>query len=457
MEKLMIISADNHASAPLEDYRPFLEKKYHADLDELHNEEKELLAIFGPFSSFPDEALELIDGDHAIRSGGASRCWDTARRIQEMDREGVAAEIVHAGTQSGTMPFFSQVNKRHPAELRAVGARAYHRWFAERMAESGHRIHGVGDPGPCHDMEATVRELHWMADHGFVAVGPPGIIKDTTLPPLSDRHFDPFWAACEERQLVISVHAGYGTPQGSFFDFAAKVAADSKHAEGLKEKGAIQNLITKLRESRESPFYLDIRPRRAFWQMVLGGVFDRFPKLRLVFAEVRADWIPGTLAYLDQRLRDEGHQTRLTASEYFARNCFATPSSPRPSEIALRHKLGLERIMFGVDYPHPEGTWPNTHEWLRLLLSDVPLVEVRDFLGENAVRCYNLDRSRLLEIAAKVGPDPAQLFKSQKPVDSRIIDHFQTRAGFNDNAEAVDTELLDIAVGEDLMAARGAA
>lgn len=456
MDKLLIVSGDNHAAAQPADYRPFIESRYHDALKELETEQAELLAITGPFSTFSDAALDAVDGERAIRDGGLSGSWDVQRRVAEMDREGVAAEIVHAGTQSATLPFFSQVNKRHSVDYRAAGARAYHRWFAASAAPFQGRIYGVGDPGPCHDMKETVGELHWLADNGFVGVGPPGIIKDVELPPLFDRRYDAFWAACEERSLALQIHAGYGIPQGSFFDFAAKVAADRNHMVGVKPD-AIQDLIQKLKESRESPFYLEIRPRRAFWQMILGGVFDRFPKLRVVFAEVRADWIPGTLDYLDRRFEAEGCRTALKPSEYFVRNGYVTPSSLRPSEVALRHELGVNRLMFGVDYPHPEGTWPNTGDWIRTALAGIPLDETRAILGGNAVRCYGLDDARLAAVTERIGLTPEQIFGVAAPVDSRVIDHFQQRAGFNDQAEAVDTELLDVAVGEDVARYRTAA
>lgn len=449
MKPLLIISSDSHAGAHPSSYAPYIDPQYRPALQALEEEERELLAITSPLSSFSEEALNAIDGEGVIRSGGATGSWDMRRRLRELDREGVAAEIVLPGVQSATLPFFSQVNKKYPPEYRAAGAKAYHRWFTDYASESDGRVFGVGDPGPCRDLKESVAELHWLADHNWVSVGPPGIIKDVELPSLYDSYFDPFWAACEERSLVLGIHAGYGIPQGSFFDFAAKVRTDQKYAAGVK-KDHIQDLIEKLKESRESPFYLDIRPRRAFWQMVMGGVFDRFPKLRLAFAEVRADWIPGTLDYLDARFDQERGLARLKPSEYFARHCYVTPSSPRPAEIALRDRLGVERIMFGVDYPHPEGTWPNTREWIREALRGVPEDEARRFLGENAIECYGLDRVYLERIAARIAPSPAELLGDTAATDAKVIDHFQARAGFLNPPEAVDVNLLDIAVGEDI-------
>src|SRR6201996_6541004 len=190
-DRLLIVSGDNHAGAKLSQYAPYIEDKYKPALKELEKEEAEFFAATGALSLFSDEVLDVIDDRDAIRSGGVTGAWDVARRLKEMDEEGVAAEVVHGGHQAASMPFFSQVNKPHPVEYRMAGARAYHRWFADCIAEGAGRIHGVADPGPCHDMAETVRELHWQADHGFVSVGVPGIVKDDSLPSLMDPFFEP--------------------------------------------------------------------------------------------------------------------------------------------------------------------------------------------------------------------------------------------------------------------------
>jgi predicted TIM-barrel fold metal-dependent hydrolase len=452
MQRLILVSADNHAGAKPAAYAEYIEGKYRPALKGLEAEEAEFLAIFGPFASFGPDALAVIDQRGAIRGGGLLGAWDVPRRLQEMDGEGVAAEVVHGGHQGATMPFFSQVNKPYSSDFRAAGARAYHRWFADCAAQSAGRIYGVADPGPCHDIHEAVRELHWVADHGFVSVGVPGIVRDAALPPLYDPYYEPFWAACVERSLVLSVHAGWGSPQGMFFDFAKHIAGDGSLAEALGQ-GQINQLQDKLRNARNSPFALDIGPRRVFWQLILGGVFDRHPDLRIAFTEVRADWLPATLRYLDQRFGSDRPSSKLKPSEYFRLHAYVTPSSPRPTEIAIRGELGIDRVMFGVDYPHPEGTWPNTLDWIRATLGGLPEQEARLILGENAITCYGLNRARLRAAADAIGPHSEELLKRGQ-IDERLIAHFDTRAGYSRPAEEVDLALLSGAVEADLSATR---
>ena len=444
-DRLLIISGDNHAGAQLSHYVPYIEEKYRPALKELEKEEAEFFEATGDLSKFSEDVLDVIDDRDAIRSGGVTGAWDVARRLKEMDEEGVAAEVVHAGHQAASMPFFSQVNKAHPVEYRAAGARAYHRWFADCIAAGGGRIFGVADPGPCHDMAETVRELHWLADHGFVSVGVPGIVSDPSLLPLTDPFYEPFWTACEERQLVLSVHAGWGAGQGLFFEFA-KLRAKM----GVMGRPDPELLAKELRESDDSPLALTPAPRRVLWLLAMSGVFDRHPRLKICFTEVRADWIPDTLAWLDRRFDKEGIRTKLKPSEYFERQGYACPSSPRPSEIAMRDRIGLDRFLFGVDYPHPEGTWPNTLHWLRSLFAGVPEPDVRKILGDNAVKCYGLDAQHLRGVADRIGLPATDLFSFNGTVKEGMVDHFNARAGYSKPAEPIDEDVLERTLQQDL-------
>ena len=115
-DRLLIISGDNHAGAKLSTYAPYIEDKYKPALKDLEQEEAEFFAVTGQLSRFSEDVLDVIDDRQAIRTGGVTGAWDVARRLKEMDEEGVAAEVVHAGHQAASMPVFSQVTKHHPVE-----------------------------------------------------------------------------------------------------------------------------------------------------------------------------------------------------------------------------------------------------------------------------------------------------------------------------------------------------
>jgi predicted TIM-barrel fold metal-dependent hydrolase len=269
-------------------------------------------------------------------------------RLKALDDEGIVAEILLPAHSTATTPFFGTINRPHRAELRAAGARAYHRWLSDQMAGSDGRLHGVAEAGPCLDMDETVRELRWVAGHGFPATMLPGFTSDPDLPPLYDAHYEPFWSTCADTGLVLVVHAGWGGPQGQiqkFLDYVAKnmggkvfAGGGEKISDELREA-----LVDEMNNSDESPLVLQLGPRRLLWQLMLGGVFDRYPSLKFVLTEIRADWLPATLDLLDAKAAELTTPLKMKPSEYFARNCVMAPSSPHRAEIELRHQIGVER------------------------------------------------------------------------------------------------------------------
>jgi hypothetical protein len=78
-------------------------------------------------------------------------------------------------------------------------------------------------------------------------------------------------------------------------------------------------------------------------------------------------------------------------------------------EIRRRHVNGIDALMWGTDYPHPEGSWPHTAERLRSDFREVSIEDTRRLLGLNAIECYRLDLPALTEVARRVGPRPSQL------------------------------------------------
>ena len=197
-----------------EDYRQYFDPEYRSAIDQLKADNDQFMTRSIDQTRYSAAQLELIDERNAIRSGGLSGgVSDVTRRLREMDAEGVAAELICPGHQFATLPFFSIINQPVPADLRAAGARAYHRYLADMIAQSDGRLHGLGEPGPCLDMAATIKEMEWIAAHGFPSIQPPGATGDAGLPPIGDAYYEPFWSACEDLGLVVTAHIGYAAPQ----------------------------------------------------------------------------------------------------------------------------------------------------------------------------------------------------------------------------------------------------
>ena len=94
----------------------------------------------------------------------------------------------------------------------------------------------------------------------------------------------------------------------------------------------------------------------------------------------------------------------LKPSEYWQRQCMVGSSFIRPDEVKLRHAVGLDKIMWGSDYPHKEGTLPFTLEALRASFAGIEAGEVQTMLADNAARCYGFDLDALRPVADEVGP-----------------------------------------------------
>ena len=165
---------------------------------------------------------------------------------------------------------------------------------------------------------------------------------------------------------------------------------------------------------------LELWTKRTLHHLIVGGVFERHPELQVVWTEMWGlRWVVEELAQMTLRLRNV--QSRyaggprslnysqtfgspvvdglsLTPLEYFRRNCSIGASMLPRHDVRYCAVLGTDRIMWGTDAPHPEGSAPHTTEALRVTLFDVPETDLRAMLGETAARALRLRPRR-------AGPD----------------------------------------------------
>jgi predicted TIM-barrel fold metal-dependent hydrolase len=376
-ERYVVISADCHGGGAVTDYRPYLPSR--------------LLPEFDAWSSTYVVPFEDMKGDKGTRN------WDSARRIKDLEADGIVAEVIFPNT---VPPFFpkSSLTFQPPAAdegdlaNRWAGLQAHNRWLADFCAELPGRRAGILQI-MLHDIDAAVAEVRWGAEHGLTGgVLLPGTPPGSGLPPLYDpMYYEPLWAVCEELDLPLNHHGGSAAPV----------------AGNLPEDRVILVL--------EATWWAHL----AFTHMLVAGAFEKHPGLRLVLTEQGTSWIPAELARLDMffdRFRHaKGSQEAewggpiverlsLSPSEYFNRQCSVGSSFIRPDEVALRHVVGVEKIMWGSDYPHKEGTAPYTLEALRASFSGVEHDEVKAMLGGNAARVYGFDLDALRPLADEIGP-----------------------------------------------------
>jgi len=313
--------------------------------------------------------------------------------------------------------------------------RAHHRWIEDEFGSAKDRILLVGVTGhaPCHDMDATLAETRWIIDHGFVGLVAPGMTGYADMPPLYDPYWDPLWSLCEDAGITVVVHAGYGAEAGPF---QAEVAA--VHAEMQKAGAATDELFARFSQSTMVANFFDpMQTRKPLWQLTLGGVFDRHPRLKVLLTEIRADWLPALLGRLDavfDERRDE-LPTAKRPSEWWASNCMTCLSFAHRAEIEMRDEIGVDTMSFGRDYPHPEGTWPNSLDWVRAAFAGVGEQDVRKILGENLLEFLRLDRDHITGIAERIGPSIGDLVGEVPTPPTSLVEHFDLRGGYLKPAE----------------------
>lgn len=384
MSRMLMISSDCHVMARTEDYRPYVEERQRGAFERWASE----LANYheGLPEFFHAESLASHNEHESVRAGGEDGYWDFERRIRELEADGVAAEVIfpNPGVPFGAFPMTGAETDR---DLVFAGMRIYNRWLADRVSAQPHRHAGIALIA-IDDIERTVAEIEWARRAGLRGVLLP--IGMGPWPLYNDERYEPLWAACEALEMPVHTHA---------FPSCNPVAGPGGRS------------IT----THESLFHT----QRPLWAMMLGGVFHRHPALRFVVTEAGIEWIPGLLEALDTAWT--GHPTQeftkhlrltpqaegITPAEIWRRQCWAGASFMPAAETQMRHVVGVDRVMWGSDYPHVEGTWPHTRDFLARAFDGVPEAETRRMVGGNALECYGFDRDALSPVAERIGPESA--------------------------------------------------
>jgi predicted TIM-barrel fold metal-dependent hydrolase len=376
-DRYTIISADCHAGGNHAQYRDYLAADYVDKFDEWRGGYK------NPFRDLQDD--------------GRSRNWDDDRRLADLHADGVVAEVVFPNT---VPPFFPTGVVVAPApspetyRLRLEGIRAHNRWLADFVGRHPKQRVGLAQI-LLNDIDEAISDVRWCRAHGIKGVLLPGAAPDTPwIEPLSSAAYDPLWAVCQELDMPVTHHAGgSGIPEFADTPF--------------------RNLLFMM----ETGFYAN----RAFWHMIWGGVFERFPQLKLVLTEQGSDWVKPALNRMEHfyKLMKSGRVGELgipaeaigslSPLETFQRNIWIGASFPAPSDAATMREFGIDRFMWGSDYPHNEACWPYSTLSLQRTFAGWNSADLRTVLSENAAAVYGFDLAALEPIAAEHGPSVEQV------------------------------------------------
>jgi len=391
IDRLMILSSDSHAGALPRDYREYLPAKWHADFDAW------LAQLTMPWFDITDD-----------------RNWDSATRTRALDDEGVTGEVIFPNTLPPFYDILAHLSgvprDRESFACRWAGLQAHNRWLVDFCSQSPDRSRGLIQLLP-NDVDAAVEEMHWAA--GQTAIGGvmlPAVPPNHTIEPYYHERYDPLWRTAAELRLPVHQHQGSGSPDASPGQDPAKAVTYVDH-----------ELWTRLTLSH----------------LIVGGVFDRHPDLTVVWTEMPGlRWIVEDLERMTRQLRivqsrHAGNPRQLNFSEvfgtattdaleltpleYFRRNCYVGASILSPYEVHWIDVLGADRIMWGHDFPHPEGATGHTIEGLRANFAGTDDATTRMLLAGTAAKVYDFDLEALTPIAARIGPPAADV---HRPLDA---------------------------------------
>jgi predicted TIM-barrel fold metal-dependent hydrolase len=295
--------------------------------------------------------------------------FDTQARLADMDADGIYAQILYPSVTLRGARIYSE-----DRELQTACVRAYNEWLLEFCLDSGGRLIGQAIL-PTTGLDDCIAELEWAIKHGHKGAVISSFPNGSLNPKPED---DRFWAIAQEAGFPIAVHIG------SFVRGNLGGGARDRSWSSLAFVGVAA--LTKA-GGQTLPVVCDI---------LFSGIFQRFPRLRIVLVEANIGWIPTLLEQSDDMFRRYRWYTKAVdeqkemPSDIFFRNFWATFMVDTVG-IDLRHRMNLDHLMWSTDYPHSGTDWPDSRLTIERVFRGVPRGEVKRMLHGNCVDLYGLD------------------------------------------------------------------
>jgi len=344
------ISTDSHVTEPIELYAERVDVAY-----------RDRAPVIRDRDGWRSLHIEGLDPRKLMRADQLAEAtigdWDPDDRVRDQEADGVVAEVIFP-----TFALQACFASEDPGLQRAL-CRAYNDWAAEVFPRNG-RLLAVGMV-PMLDIDDAIAEAARLAGDGCRALFLPARVESR---PYNDPAYDRFWAFAEDLGLPLTFHSGTGH--------------EPRVMRG--PGGAVINYL--LGAQLDGPMVM--------LAMAAGGALDRFPGLRVVTVETGASWLAWIMTQADVIYADHEKWAKpklsLKPSELIRRQCHATFMYD-PVAINNRATTGVETLMWGNDYPHPEGTWPRSQEVCAEQFAEVPDDEFRAMVGGTAAKVFGFE------------------------------------------------------------------
>jgi len=295
----------------------------------------------------------------------AEGCYEPKARLSDMDLNHVEASLCFPNYPRFCGQLFSEADD---LELGLLCIQAYNDWMIDEWCgDSSGRLIPLCIV-PLWDPFLAAEEIRRVAARGCRAVAWSELPSWLGRPGIHGNHWDPFFRACEETETVICMHIGSGT----------RTVQTSPEAPTV----VTANLIV----CNSAASMID-------W--IFSGKFEQFPDLKLLYAESQVGWIPYFIERADDTWRThqwaQGENRIPQPPSYYYRRHVHSCFFKDTVGIEMLDKIGVENVLFETDYPHQDGTFPNSHSIAEELFGHLEQETIDKIARGNAIRLFGLD------------------------------------------------------------------
>jgi len=364
-----IISADSHITEPANCYIDYIDPKWRDKAPQLREVEGKgafffidgmsrpiamgLIAAAGR----PPEDLRMTGTSFAeLHRGG----WDPNARMADQDRDGVAAEVIYPSV--GMM-----LCNHKDFDYKKACFDAYNRWLTEFCSAHPARLLGCGQTAMRSPEEgiSDLESIHALGLRGVMMPGNPAVEDYDSVV------YDRFWEKAIELGLPLSFHI--------------LTTRESSPVRGPRMNG----FLTIIRGCQD-----------IIGTLILGGVFERHPELKVVCVEADAGWVPHYMYRMDHAYKRHrywlkaGQELSMLPSEYFSRNVYTTFQDDW-SAFRSVDQMNWRRLLWANDFPHSDSTWPWSQEMLAEHTAKLRAEQKRAILCDSVAELYRIDLATL--------------------------------------------------------------
>lgn len=376
---IKVIDVDTHFTEPADFWTSRAPARYKDRVPKVHLEGDTVVWSIDGMSLGPASAAAVVHPDRSKSRGMEwmklqahqvhPACSEVGPRLALMDEHGIHAQIVYPNI----LGFGGQRGAQLDADVRLVSTQIYNDAMAEMQAESGNRLLPM-PLLPWWDIKLAVAEAERCLAMGMKGVNINSDPQDQGMQDLSGDYWTPLWEFCSAHDLPVNFHIGASDTSASWWG--------SSPWPSVEQKGKLAIGST----------MLFIGNARVLINLIVSGLLERFPRLKVVSVESGIGWMPFILEAIEYSMIESGSKTLpLTAKEYFRRQVYGCFWFENEDLVHTARQVGIDNVMFETDFPHPTCVYPDPLDHVRPMMAKFTPEERKKVMSLNAARVYNLD------------------------------------------------------------------